>query len=39
MTESPIDDVANLVIDNIIKVSNVILNVFWCDFRKDIKNA
>ena len=36
MVESPIDDVANLVIGNIIKVSNVILNAFWYDFRKVI---
>ena len=36
MVESPIDDVANLVIGNIIKVSNIILNAFWYDFRKVI---
>ena len=33
MVESPIDDVANLVIGNIIKVSNVILSVFWYDLK------
>ena len=36
MLQSPIDDVANTVIGNIIKVGNVILNAFWCDFRKVI---
>ena len=33
MVESPIDDVTNLVIGNIIKVSNIILNAFWYDLK------
>ena len=33
MVESPIDDVANQVIGYIIKVSSIILNVFWYDLK------
>ena len=36
MVQSLLNDVANTVIGNIIKVGNVILNAFWYDFRKVI---